>query len=73
MFEAQGGRCAICRQPETTRASNGSGAHRLLSVDHDHMTGRIRGLLCHRCNSAIEMFSEPGRIERLKEYLLAVT
>ena len=40
----QGGKCAICgKQP-----IKGS-----LSVDHDHRTGRVRGLLCHECNLAI--------------------
>jgi Recombination endonuclease VII len=37
----QDGRCAICcRQPRT----------RQLVIDHDHKTGLVRGLLCHRCN-----------------------
>ncbi len=48
MLVAQGGRCAICRQPETTRGR--SGAPRRLAVDHDHRTGAVRNLLCHRCN-----------------------
>ena len=41
---AQGGVCAICRGPFTR--SNGS-------VDHDHETGRVRGILCVRCNTGI--------------------
>lgn len=44
----QAGRCAICRRPETVKLR--SGKLRRLSVDHDHATGAIRGLLCHRCN-----------------------
>lgn len=46
MVEAQGGRCAICgNEPDYKRA--------YLCVDHDHETGRNRGLLCVRCNALI--------------------
>lgn len=41
LLEAQGGTCAICRDSEQRRA---------LAVDHDHVTGQVRGLLCDRCN-----------------------
>ena len=41
MVELQGGVCAICgRPPKTLR----------LAVEHDHQTGRVRGLACFRCN-----------------------
>jgi len=41
------GACAICGKPETRGYE---GAPKLLSVDHDHRTGKIRGLLCAACN-----------------------
>ncbi len=50
MLAAQGGVCAICRQP---RPEN-----RTLHVDHDHVSGEIRGLLCFRCNNALGDFEE---------------
>jgi Recombination endonuclease VII len=44
MLRVQGGGCAICgAKPKTRR----------LHVDHDHATGQVRGLLCHRCNRAL--------------------
>lgn len=44
MLAAQGGGCAICGATPKTRR---------LDVDHDHLTGKVRGLLCHRCNRAL--------------------
>ena len=41
IFEYQGGVCAICEQRPVSKR---------LAVDHDHLTGEIRGLLCSRCN-----------------------
>jgi hypothetical protein len=42
---AQGGRCAICGGPPSGRGR--------LHLDHNHSTGRIRGLLCSTCNVGI--------------------
>lgn len=48
MLLDQGGVCAICSSP------NGSSKNRrLMCVDHDHVTGNIRGLLCDGCNKGI--------------------
>lgn len=45
LWEKQNGTCAICKQ------INANG--RRLSIDHDHSTGEIRGLLCARCNTML--------------------
>lgn len=45
MLQSQGGVCAICVQSCQTKDH--------LSVDHDHRTGQVRGLLCHRCNTLL--------------------
>jgi len=51
MFHNQNGLCKICNKPETAKQSNNdTGAVRMLSVDHCHETGIIRGLLCTNCN-----------------------
>jgi len=49
MLEVQGGTCAICRLPEW-RLHPRSGVLHTLAVDHDHVTGKVRALLCNRCN-----------------------
>lgn len=67
MFAAQAGKCAICRQPETATRL---GKVRKLCVDHDHETGRIRGLLCSDCNFGIGMLKEnPQILEAAAKYL----
>ncbi len=50
MLLDQKGVCAICSKPETKMEN---GTIRLLSVDHNHTTGAVRGLLCANCNMAI--------------------
>lgn len=49
--------CAICGEPETARASK-AGIPKLLSVDHSHSTGHVRGLLCQSCNIGIGCFKD---------------
>ncbi len=48
----QGGVCAICGRPER-QIHPRSGVVQSLSVDHDHKTGEVRGLLCSRCNRLV--------------------
>ena len=63
IFEEQGGSCAICgkHQKDLTKA---------LAVDHDHITGKIRGLLCDGCNLALGKLNDSIKIlESAIEYL----
>lgn len=62
MLIGQGGVCKICKKPCKHR--------RRLSVDHDHATGKIRGLLCHLCNAILGMCSDsPEILETAVKYL----
>jgi hypothetical protein len=62
LLQQQQGVCIICRRP------NADG--RNLSVDHDHKTGKIRGLLCTKCNLGIGHFEyHPALLEVALLYL----
>lgn len=72
LLASQGGLCAICRQPEVHKTRGGGVKN--LSVDHDHETGAVRGLLCVRCNAGLGNFKD--RIDILNQaiaYLAACT
>ena len=56
LFKKQNGCCAICKKPQ-------SSFHQKLHVDHDHKSGKVRGLLCISCNIFI------GAYEKRQEYL----
>jgi hypothetical protein len=51
MFSQQKGLCYICGKPECS-------SNRQLAVDHDHATGKVRGLLCGKCNKAIGLLND---------------
>ena len=60
-LEKQGHACAICRRPKEDRP---------LEVDHNHVTGQTRGLLCGRCNTSLGWYEANTRTMRayLEEY-----
>ena len=57
MVEEAKGICLICLRPS------------VLVVDHCHTTGRVRGLLCRRCNSCLPPFEDKDKMERILSYL----
>lgn len=63
MEAAQGGLCAACRGPQQH-------GWKRLCVDHDHATGKVRGLLCDFCNRAVGLLGDDASKARsLAEYL----
>lgn len=66
LLASQDYRCAICR---------GKPRKHSLSVDHDHKTGEIRGLLCSRCNHRLlgSANDDPARLRAAADYLEAFT
>lgn len=70
MVKNQDNKCAICNKPETHRDSR-TNRIKNLSVDHHHESGRIRGLLCCNCNTAIGLLKEdPKILESAIEYII---
>jgi hypothetical protein len=68
MMEEQQGACAVCGKPESVRGRGG--APRRLAVDHDHRTGTVRQLLCHRCNLVTWAVEEnPALLDEVRAYL----
>jgi len=68
LLKKQGGVCAICGNQETI-AHNGKIV--ALSIDHDHPTNKVRGLLCGSCNRAIGLMKDdPERLMAAANYLL---
>lgn len=72
LLASQNGVCAICGKPETTRQPHRVSGLDPLAVDHDHVTGKVRGLLCFMCNTAIGKFNDdPKLLRRAADYVEA--
>jgi len=54
MFTKQGGVCAICHNPPIAT----KGRRKILFVDHSHITKKVRGLLCSKCNRALGLLGD---------------
>jgi len=64
--------CAVCKQPETI-VHNITKEPKRLAIDHDHNTGQVRGLLCHRCNVFLGNYEELKHlIPEFEGYLQAI-
>jgi len=63
LLQSQGNGCAIC-------GTKSCSSPRHLAVDHDHTTGKIRGILCQFCNTALGKFKDdPNILKKAIDYL----
>jgi hypothetical protein len=60
MYVAQNGCCDMCGE---------SVPYDLIKTDHDHVTGKVRGLLCARCNVQIAIFDNYELLDKAIQYL----
>lgn len=61
--------CAICHSPSPRKISRTGGPGEW-TVDHDHKTGKVRGIVCHPCNVALGMANDdPTVLRRMADYL----
>ncbi|AUO78200.1 hypothetical protein RSEGYP2_42 [Ralstonia phage RsoP1EGY] len=64
MYHVQGGRCGICQRRLYSKR------YKSFAVDHDHETGKVRGLLCHNCNRGLGMFrDDPTALRRAIDWV----
>ena len=67
MLELQGGKCALC--PKESPGGRHAQAH--WCVDHDHVTGKVRELLCNDCNLVLGIIKDsPEHLGRMITYIL---
>jgi hypothetical protein len=61
-LQSQGGFCAICSKPQI-------GSKQDHNQDHDHKTGRLRGILCQRCNSMLGGLEDLNFRDKAEAYI----
>lgn len=68
LYNSQEGRCAICKIKKDFKGRYG------LYVDHDHLSGIVRALLCMNCNAGLGQFKDNlGNLQTAVEYLKRFT
>jgi hypothetical protein len=66
--DAHNGLCDICGKPDTTHRK--ATWTNKLTFDHDHASGKLRGMLCSRCNIAIgSVNDDPAILRKLADYI----
>ena len=64
MYEQQDKSCKICENKNVLGGRNG------LQVDHCHTSGKIRGLICPKCNKGMQFIDKIKSIDKIANYLL---
>lgn len=68
MYENQKGLCKICSKKIRNPFGDWTGEKQ--SIDHCHITGKVRGILCMKCNTSLGGFSDNvGMLQKAIEYL----
>lgn len=65
LAEKQGGVCAICGELPHGNSPKSS----VLHVDHDHTTGKVRGLLCGPCNRVLGIVQKRNILKKIEVYI----
>lgn len=68
IFKDQGYKCKICKAPLELASK---GRKNMTNLDHDHLTGKVRGILCTRCNSMLAIFDDRNTLEKGLKYIFA--
>lgn len=61
-LKSQNNVCAICAKPNTS-------SKRRLAVDHHHISGKVRGIICYNCNRALHAFDDLDLFNKIMLYL----
>ncbi len=70
LLDACGMVCEICKQPLALFAEKGENRWRAMSIDHDHSSNAVRGILCNYCNVALgNMQDSPELLRAAAAYL----
>ena len=68
LLDTQKGLCAIC---EELLALEGPNRSKRACIDHDHVTNKVRGILCHECNLAVGLLQDnPTRMVSAANYVM---
>lgn len=66
LLESQNNKCVLC---EKELVMHNGGSFKSGNIDHCHTTGKVRGILCHRCNSFLGYMENKVSLYKLKSYL----
>ncbi len=69
MLAEQDNRCAICRKDFLQKKKKVWNRNDEPTVDHCHKTGKVRGILCRRCNLLLSTIEDNNFVQKANQYL----